>query len=509
MVKAKRYYKHMLTLFFTIAVWSCFYYVPYFATISWFSFKQAFLSACIINVWSLLLSLGLYRHQNLRLTRWVKRLMPLTFVIPSLLVVLMMITLFGQHSFVRNVLTPWFDLKLYGMVGIILSHIFFYLPYTTNQYLFYCETIPEHHWKFSKLQNWHGLQEWLCVIYPILKPGILRLFCLIFILCLSSFTVIMSFGGGPQATTYSLAIYHILIFKNDWIEAVSLMAYSVLLSIVCSKILKKLCPLPSRQRFQKTSSKEHLYQPHRRLALRTHTLIICISGIFILAPLSAYCYQILHVTSLTFLLRADFLDALISSILCGIASCLCVVILSIFVISLALTTPSRSLNRFLDAHDYLFAVPGFVVSSILFIVFWNWLDIQGTAFVMMVITNALIAFPILFFNLRPRLIDLHARHNKTLQHLNLPILVVMHRIVIPSLHRELRLVGILSFLIALGDLRGSIFASTSDVPSIAGYIYDCIARYNLDEAYAASMILLGLIIAVFIISQRISNHAQS
>lgn len=224
-------------------------------------------------------------------------------------------------------------------------------------------------------------------------------------------------------------------------------------------------------------------------------------------PIVLYCVEARCFLTLT--LEPDLIEALISSTLCGLGTVVLVLLISILGAAAALKHRSKILDNLTSGHDLLFAIPGFALTALVFMAFWHSLDVWWTSYLMMIISNALLAFPILFFKIRAQLITVHHRYNKTIQMLNLSLIKTIRYIVFPTLSRELSQISALSFLIALGDLRASIFASTTDVLLLPTYIYNCIARYHLDEAYVSTLILLSLILVVFTFSERIFNRANT
>lgn len=485
----------------------CIHNTPYFLEISGFSIKQAFISTLLINSMGICLAFVFFRRHHKKSVRFVRRILPMTLVIPSLITVMMIATSFGSDSFLGKPLETLFNFKLYGLNGIVLAHLFFYVPYAAHQYETYFKSIPTQHWRFSELHAWKSMQQWRWIIMPALKSGIFRYTCIIFFLCLSSFTVVMSFGGGPQATTYSLAIYQNLAFKEQFREAFWLILFLTSLNLFCYSFLK-YCGSPSPSARSKMHNMPIIHIWNQRHHRCFDYGIFLLMSLFFMIPIAHYgveAHRFLH----TITLEPDLIEALISSTLCGLGTVVLVLLSSILGTAAALKYHSKILETLTTGHDLLFAIPGFALTALVFMAFWHSLDVWWTSYLMMIISNALLAFPILFFKIRAQLITVHHRYNKTIQMLNLSLIKTIRYIVFPTLSRELGQISALSFLIALGDLRASIFASTTDILLLPTYIYNCIAQYHLNEAYVSTLILLSLIIVVFTFSERIFNRGNT
>ncbi|TIW01612.1 MAG: thiamine/thiamine pyrophosphate ABC transporter permease ThiP, partial [Mesorhizobium sp.] len=61
------------------------------------------------------------------------------------------------------------------------------------------------------------LLEW-----PVLRAAMPGVAGLVFMLCITSFTIVLTLGGGPAATTLEVAIYQALRFDFDPARAVVL-----------------------------------------------------------------------------------------------------------------------------------------------------------------------------------------------------------------------------------------------------------------------------------------------
>ena len=66
-------------------------------------------------------------------------------------------------------------------------------------------------------------------------------FAVIFVICLSSFAVALTLGGGPRATTVELAIYQAMRFDFDLSRAALLALLQLLLALLAGLVALKQC----------------------------------------------------------------------------------------------------------------------------------------------------------------------------------------------------------------------------------------------------------------------------
>ena len=64
--------------------------------------------------------------------------------------------------------------------------------------------------------NLVSLTRFWILDWPIIRFVAPQIFSLIFVLCLTSFAVVLTLGGGPKATTLELAIYQSFRFELDF-----------------------------------------------------------------------------------------------------------------------------------------------------------------------------------------------------------------------------------------------------------------------------------------------------
>ncbi|OLP48604.1 thiamine/thiamine pyrophosphate ABC transporter permease ThiP [Allorhizobium taibaishanense] len=210
-----------------------------------FTLVQASLSTLLSLAFALPVALALARQRQFFGRRWLIRLMALPMGLPVLIGALGLIGIWGHNGLANRLLatlgreTP---VSIYGLSGILLAHVFFNMPLATRLLLAGLERVPPDYWRMAASLGMGSGPIFRRVEWPALRgllPGIAGL---IFMLCATSFTLVLTLGGGPGATTLEVAIYQALRFDFDPSRAVSLAALQL---AVTATLLALLSLLPS------------------------------------------------------------------------------------------------------------------------------------------------------------------------------------------------------------------------------------------------------------------------
>lgn len=181
-----------------------------------FTVWQAFLSALI----SVLLAIPVARALARRTFRGRSVLVTLLgapFILPVIVAVLGLLSVFGRNGWL-NLLFEAVGLppvSIYGLHGVVLAHVFFNLPLATRLLLQGWQTLPAERFRLAaqlRLTPWAIFRTLELPLLRQILPGVAAL---IFVICLTSFAVALTLGGGPRATTVELAIYQAFRFDFD------------------------------------------------------------------------------------------------------------------------------------------------------------------------------------------------------------------------------------------------------------------------------------------------------
>ena len=252
-----------------------------------FTFKEAFLSAFV----TLLLGLpGAYivSHFNFKGKSLLLSLTTVPFVLPSLLVALGFILLFGANGFFNKILMAVLGLKaplniLYSFAGIIMVHAFYNFPVVVRIVGAQWEGISDKYTFAARSLGANPIQTFFRVTLPLILPSIISSFSIVFLFCFLSFAIILTIGGANFATL-EVSIYTYFTMFSDFKMGSALAIFQSAFSLFVVYVYLKIGNLFNIGALQRSfTEKENLSSSKPRLFLSIIYLIIVL--ILIIAPI--------------------------------------------------------------------------------------------------------------------------------------------------------------------------------------------------------------------------------
>ena len=147
--------------------------------------------------------------------------MSILFVLPTI------ITIFGILSLYGNFF------QIYGLFGIILGHVILNIPLVARVIFQSLKDISPNERMLADQMNLNSWGSFLAIEWPVIKKNIPSLFVLVSFICFVSFTPVLILGGSPKYSTLEVAIYHAVMFADDFNVAFNLLIVQI---IICSSI---------------------------------------------------------------------------------------------------------------------------------------------------------------------------------------------------------------------------------------------------------------------------------
>ncbi|MBP7003696.1 MAG: thiamine/thiamine pyrophosphate ABC transporter permease ThiP [Amaricoccus sp.] len=139
------------------------------------------------------------------------------FLLPAIVAVFGLVAIWGRGGLLSDALAaaglPRLD--IYGLRGVVLAHVFFNLPLVTRLLLQGWAAIPAEQFRLAAQLGFAPGDTLRRIEAPMLRAVLPGAFTLTFLLCMTSFAVALTLGGGPRATTVELAIYQAIRFDFD------------------------------------------------------------------------------------------------------------------------------------------------------------------------------------------------------------------------------------------------------------------------------------------------------
>jgi len=467
-----------------------------------FTLWQAFLSTLLSVGLALPVASALARQPDFPGRIWLIRLMAVPMGLPVLIGALGLIGIFGRSGIVNDVLTGLGlaePISIYGLTGILVAHVFFNLPLATRLLLSALERVPAEYWRTAASLGFSPLSTFRFIEWPVLARVIPGAAGLIFMLCVTSFTLVLIFGGGPAATTIEVAIYQALRFDFDPERAVSL---ALLQIIVTGIILAALSLLPAASDAGVTSGRQFPRFDGRRPLIRmADGLLLLAAALFLVLPLGQVVVSGLQADLISLIGQDAFQEAATTSLVVALGSGLIATLLAYATVAARAeiaTARNRHIgNRLLSlalaaVSSLVLLVPTSVLATGWFLALRAQGDIASFAPFVVAGINALMALPFAVRVLEPAYREHRAGTARLAESLGLSVWQRLRRVDWPVLKRPLSMALAFAMALSLGDLGAVALFGSENIMTLPALIYARMGSYRSTDADGLAL-LLGLI----------------
>ena len=219
--------------------------------------------------------------------RFLIALMGAPFILPVIVAILGILAVFGRSGWLSDALAVFgFEpIQIYGLHGVVLAHVFFNLPLATRLILQGWQEIPAERFRLAAQINADPRAMWRLLEAPMLGHVVPGALAVVFAICLSSFAVALTLGGGPRATTIELAIYQAFRFDFDLGRAALLSGVQLVLTGAAAIVALRVA---TGEGFGTGLDRSLRRWDGQTPAARIwDSLWICAAALFLILPLSA------------------------------------------------------------------------------------------------------------------------------------------------------------------------------------------------------------------------------
>ena len=114
------------------------------------------------------------------------------------------------------------DITIYGLHGVVLAHMMLNVPLMMRVFIPLISAIPERRYHLTALLSLGMLGRFRHVELPQIKQAIPGVLSLVFLMCFTSFSLVLMLGGGPKVTTLEVEIYSAVRFDFNLAAAAGL-----------------------------------------------------------------------------------------------------------------------------------------------------------------------------------------------------------------------------------------------------------------------------------------------
>ncbi|MBS0876865.1 MULTISPECIES: thiamine/thiamine pyrophosphate ABC transporter permease ThiP [unclassified Tatumella] len=482
---------------------------PYLWHVIGFSFTQAALSTLLSVLPAILVARALYRRRfpgrNLLL-----RLCAMTLVLPVLVAVFGLLSVYGHDGWLAQLAARAgipFRFSLYGLPGILLAHIFFNLPLASRLLLQSLEQIPAEQRQLAAQLNMQGFYLFRWLEWPWLKRQLLPVAALIFMLCFSSFAIVLALGGGPRATTLELAIFQALSYDFDPAKA----AILALLQLAFCLLLVALSLRLNTPLTGNSALLRHWRSVDNRWSARlTDSLIILLTLLLLVPPILAVVINGVNSHLLSSLQQTDLWLATRTSLSIALRAGLLSVILTMMLLwssrELRLRQKILPAQLMESSGMLILAMPGIVLASGIFMFFNSTSGIPDSPENIVVLVNALIAMPYALKVLDTPMRDIASHYNQLCLSLDINGWQRLRLVEGPALKRPLAQALAFACVLSVGDFGVISLFGSDDFRTLPFYLYQQIGAYRGQQAAVSALLLLLVCFLLFTLIEKIAGH---
>ncbi|MFQ2167335.1 thiamine/thiamine pyrophosphate ABC transporter permease [Aeromonas hydrophila] len=480
---------------------------PYLRHVLGFSLWQALLSTLLSLGLAIPVARALARRRFIG-RRLLLKLFGLSLVLPVIIAIFGIVAVHGKQGWLPQLLhglglTP--GNYLYGLLGILLAHVFFNMPLAARLLLQSIESIPESSWRLASQLGMRSSHIFRLLEWPLIRAQLPGLASLIFMLCFTSFTTVLALGGGPKSTTLEVAVYQALRFDFDLATAGGLALVQLLLTAGLLMLQHKLQSSPaSRISARRPCLRPDRHQPGTGLV---DALALGIGLAVFLPPLLAIVVAGLNPGLLGALTSSKLWLASGQSLLIALAAGSLATLLGSALLLTSRHLRVRDRKRRAAAMweasgSVILMIPAVVLSTGLFILFMPFADVFALGPWLVVLVNALMALPYVLRTLSAPMQLVVRQYDRLADSLGVRGLHRLRLVEWPLLRRPLAQAAALSMILSLGDLGAIAMFGSQELTTLPWLLYQQLGSYRLTEAAATALLLLILCFSLFWLIER-------
>jgi thiamine transport system permease protein len=477
----------------------------YVAAIAGFTLWQASWSTLLSVLPGMMLARALHRQQSFSGRAFVLRLMALPLALPPLIAALGLLALFGRNGIAAPVLAgvsggEWPG--IYGLSGILLAHVFFNMPLAARFFLTALDTIPPDAHRLAEQLGLGARARFMLLERPVLAAALPGTLMTVFLLCATSFTLVLMLGGGPQTATIEVAIYQALRFDYAPGRAALLALAQAALALAFAIAASRFAPSAITGRYY--GARVPMARPHLLETVFNATLIALAAGLVALPLLAAALKGVAAGWDAGFIKLAGdaaIWRATMASLLLGALAAL----LALALASALLSSGSIHFARAAaNGGGALLAVSPIVIGAGWFVLVAGVLPPFALAPFLLVAVNAVMALPFVLRMLAPAWLASRERHDRLATALGLSGLKRFRIIEGRALVRPLAAAAAFAACLSLGDLGVIALFGSDGLQTLPGLLHARMGSYRSQDAAALGLLLMALCFALLWLSDRIS-----
>lgn len=470
-----------------------------------FTLWQAGLSTLLSIVPAIALARALHRHPHFAGRALLLRLFALPLALPPLIAALGILALLGRGGVAAPAL-GWLTGErwpgIYGLEGILIAHVFFNLPLAARFFLEALNAVPADQWRNARQLGFSPLAMFRLVEWPAMRAALPGAALTVFLLCATSFTLVLVLGGGPQATTLEVAVYQALRFDFDPARASVLALMQLAIAAAVAMLVMRLgISFEAGGAAAASGSGERA----SRMETSANAALITLAALFVAAPVLAVLWRGMGADLIDLALEDVVRRAALTSMMIAIASAS----LSMVVASVLLSAGRGGFaSRIASLSALSLAVSPVVLGAGWFLAVRLAADPFAAAPFAIVLANALMALPFILRMLAPAWTASRQRHDRLAASLGLNGFGRFRIVEGRALARTLFAAFALAALLSLGDLGVIALFGSDAVQTLPGLLHARLGSYRTDDAAGLAFLLTIGCLALLWAAERLQGGSS-
>ncbi len=475
---------------------------PYLLRVLRFTLLQATLSTLLSVVLAIPVARALARQPHFPGRLWLIRLMAVPMGLPVLIGALGLLGIWGRQGLLNQTLAALGlsqPVSIYGLAGILLAHVFFNMPLACRLMLAGLERVPSEYWLVAGGLGMRPVSIFRFIEWPVLRGLIPGIAGLIFMLCATSFALVLILGGGPAATTLEVAIYQALRFDFDPGRAVMLSLLQIVVTLIMLGAMT-LFRAPDDHGLISGRALRRI-DGQKPGARWVDAVLLSAATLFLGLPLASVVVTGLESNLLKLAGQPVFLRAVVTSLAIALAAGLLAVLISLAIVRARSVisadrrkTPGlRSLAIALSGSSSLILlVPPIVLATGWFLALRPVGDPSRFAAILIVVINALMALPFVIRVVEPAY-SIHRRRTERLAaSLGIHGIARLRVIDWPGMRKSFFTALSFAMALSLGDLGAVALFGSDSLMTLPWLVYSKLGSYRTNDADGYALIL-GLV----------------
>lgn len=460
----------------------------------WAAIRFTVVQAVVSSVLSVLLAVPVARALARR--RFAGRsalvtLLGAPFILPVIVAVLGLLTVFGRNGWLNSGLEALGlpTVSIYGFHGVVLAHVFFNMPLATRLVLQGWQSIPAERFRLAAQLRLSPRAMFRAVERPMLARVVPGALALIFVICLTSFAVALTLGGGPRATTIELAIYQAFRFDFDLGRAALLSVVQLVLAGGTALVALRFVPVIAvGGGLDRVMPRWDARGGLHRIA---DVVVIALAALFLLVPLAAVLLR--GISGLPAMPVLVYQAAGISVV---------VAVASIFVLLLLALPMAGWIAQRRGGGAEAVGLLGLSASPLMigtgwFVLIYPYADPSDFALPVTVVVNAMMALPFALRILVPPMREAMQVYGRLSMMLGLRGFAVWRVLLLPRLRAQIGFAAGLTGALSMGDLGVIALFADPERVTLPLQMLRLMGAYRMDAAAGAALLLLALSLGIF------------